>query len=58
MQKKNNRKEELINKNNELQLKIKEYTHEIKKLEGVFKQAKTKVSSSHDSLATSFQYTY
>lgn len=56
MQNKNNKKEELINKNNELLLKIKEHSLEIKKLQDIFKQAKTRVSSNKDLLTISFQY--
>ncbi|CAH1162979.1 unnamed protein product [Phaedon cochleariae] len=39
---KNRKKEELLAQNNELQLKIKEYAHEIKKLEDSLKHAKAK----------------
>ncbi|XP_018575857.1 structural maintenance of chromosomes protein 2-like [Anoplophora glabripennis] len=42
IQKKNNEKEELIGKNNELHLQIKEHTNEIKKLQDTFNQAKAK----------------
>lgn len=39
IQKKNNKKDELLAKNNDIQLKIKEHSHEIKKLEDSFKNA-------------------
>lgn len=43
IQKKNNKKEELLAKNNDIQLKIKEHSHELKKLEDSYKNAQQRV---------------
>lgn len=43
IQKKNNKKEELLAKNNDIQLKIKEHSHELKKLEDSYKSAQQRV---------------
>lgn len=44
IQKKNNEKEELLAKNTDIELKIKEHSHEIKKLEDMCKSAQHKVT--------------
>lgn len=43
IQKKNNKKEELLAENNDIELKIKEYSHEIKKLEENYKNSQNRV---------------
>lgn len=44
IQKKNKEKENLLAKNNDLELKIKEHSHEVNKLEENCKNAKNRVS--------------
>lgn len=43
IQKKHNKKEELLFKNNDIRLKIKEHSHEITKLEDNYNNAQIKV---------------
>lgn len=43
IQRKNNKKEEMLAKNNDIQLKIKEHSHELKKLEDSYKNAQLRV---------------
>lgn len=43
IQKKTNKKEELLSNNNDIELKIKEHSHEIKKLEDNCKNAQHRV---------------
>lgn len=45
IEKKNNKIEELLAKNNDIELKIKEHSHEIKKLEDHYKNAQNRVQS-------------
>lgn len=44
IQKRANKKEELLAKNNDIELKIKEHSHEIKKLEENYKNAQHRVN--------------